>query len=299
MKLLAPDISEAIDAEVDLFGRDAFAAGLLDLFSSSQDPLVVALDEKWGTGKTVFAKRLQRKAAADGFPVVYFDAFARDYEPDVFLALASSALSLLPKPAIKKAQLKERAKSVGKVLGRVALKGAVRLASGGALKASDFSEANEEIAEDVADAIEAELDSLIEQRLSRSQEEQQTFVKFRQALSEIAEQKTDGEKIRPVIFMVDELDRCRPDYALSIIETAKHLFSVPNVHFLLLCQMEQLAASIRKRYGNDIDAITYLEKFIHARVSFPIPEKHQRDRQTKQFVQRIVVSLPDDGEQGE
>ena len=298
MKLLAPDIEEVVASDSDLFGRDQFAAGLLQVFSASVDPLVVALDEKWGSGKTVFAKRLARKATEDGFPVVYFDAFAHDYDPDVFLALASSALSLLPKSETATTNLKERAKSVGKVLGRVALKGAVRAASGGLLRASDLSEANREFAEDVAGSIEAELDTLIEQRLSRAKEEEQTFAKFREALSTLGKTSDDGSANRPLIFIIDELDRCRPDYALSVLETVKHFFSVPNVHFLVVCQLDQLGNAAKSTYGAELAADLYLEKFIHVRVNFPDFEINEKKRLIKEFADKILRGMPDDQEGG-
>lgn len=298
MKLLAPDIEEVVASDSDLFGRDQFAAGLLQVFSASVDPLVVALDEKWGSGKTVFAKRLARKATEDGFPVVYFDAFVHDYDPDVFLALASSALSLLPKSATATTTLKERAKSVGKVLGRVALKGAVRAASGGLLRSSDLSDADREVAEDVAASIEAELDTLIEQRLSRAKEEEQTFAKFREALSTLGKTSDDGSANRPLIFIIDELDRCRPDYALSVLETVKHFFSVNNVHFLVVCQLDQLGNAARSTYGVELAADLYLEKFISFRVSFPDLEPNEKKKVLKEFVSIVIKDMPDDKEGG-
>jgi hypothetical protein len=298
MKLLAPDVEQTVPIGTDLFGREAFAAGLLNLFGSSRDSLVLALDEEWGAGKTVFAKRLQRRAESEGFPTVYFDAFARDYEPDVFLALASTALHLLPKGETKRVRLREKAKTVGKVLGRVAFKGAVRVATAGTIQAADISDAHEQVATEVSDLVEAELDSLIEHRLSHAKQEEEAFKKFRLALSSISQSASGEAGARPVVFIVDELDRCRPDYALSVLETIKHFFSAPNVHFLLLCQLSQLAASITTRYGLEIDADSYLEKFIHARVSFPIPKAHERRDQIGRFVRDIMKLMPDDGDDG-
>ena len=72
-----------------------------------------------------------------------------------------------------------------------------------------------------------------------------------------------------LIFVVDELDRCRPDYALEVLEIIKHLFSVPRVHFVLGANLEALGALVETRYGSNIDAHRYLGKFIQVRLELP------------------------------
>lgn len=293
MKLLGPNIEEVVNAGEDLFGRDAFGQGLLSLFKRSADPLVVALDEPWGAGKTVFAKRLQRAAASDGFKVVYFDAFKKDYEPDVFVSLAAEILStFVAKPKQGKA-LKDRAKDVAKIGLRVAFKGAVRAATAGVITSSDLLDANVAMAGDVGDILEAELDQIIDARLSSSAKEAASFEAFRKELAEIA-----ASDAKPLLFIVDELDRCKPTYALSVIETIKHLFLVKNVHFLLVCQLRQMGAAAQKMYGSEIDSGLYLEKFIDVKVSFPVHDENNRKRQISKFVERIVERLPADLDDG-
>ena len=74
---------------------------------------------------------------------------------------------------------------------------------------------------------------------------------------------------KPLIIVVDELDRCRPDYALSVLEIVKHFFNVKNVHFVLGVNLRALENSVEARYGTGIDANNYLKKFIHIKTSFP------------------------------
>lgn len=298
MKLLGQGVDAAVAAQTDIFGRDAFAGGLLSLFSNSQDPLVVALDEKWGAGKTVFARRLAKKAEGDGHIVVYFDAFKRDYDPDVFIALTADLLAKIPKVKQQKS-LKENAKNVGKIFGRVLVKGTVRAITAGAVKASDLDEAVSETASDIGDVAEAELDKIIDERLSSAKKEEEAFSKFRESLIALAGGAAGSEeKQKPIIFIVDELDRCRPDYALDVLETIKHFFSVSGVHFLLVCDFGQLVASVKARYGLAIESEIYLEKFIDARVSFPIQEQSERRNSIAAFVQSSMRGMPDDGEKG-
>ncbi|TPI39897.1 hypothetical protein FJW07_11945 [Mesorhizobium sp. B3-1-9] len=296
MKILAPDIEHAVGTSEDIFGRDVFGDGLLKVFELSDDALVVALDEPWGSGKTVFARRLARRAKDQKFKVVYFDAFKRDYEPDVFVSLAAEIIEETGIKPKEKRVLKERVKDVAKIVGRVAIKGAVRGLTAGVVRASDFEDANEDVANEVAKEIHAELDRIIDSRLESAKAEQRAFESFRQTLSDLMSANDDQ---KPLIFIVDELDRCKPTYALSVLETIKHLFSVKNVHFLLVCQLNQLSAATKKMYGSEIDASLYLEKFIHFRVTFPRFEKRENDRLLKRFVLNILNEMPDDDQSGQ
>lgn len=243
MKLVAPDKQIVIDAQSDAFNRDDFAKGILSLFERTEDPLVIALDEEWGKGKTVFSHRLSRFAKERGFKVVYFDSFARDYEPDAFVSLAAAAIAALPTSEPTNSELVDRAKAVGKVVSNIAFKGAIRLASAGALTMADLSDGAEEMAIEISNIAEAQLDKVIDERLRGAKKEEEVFSKFRETLSKIGRGK-QGSEDKPVLFIVDELDRCKPDHALLVLETIKHFFSVKNVHFLLVCHVEQLLASI-------------------------------------------------------
>ena len=68
---------------------------------------------------------------------------------------------------------------------------------------------------------------------------------------------------------MDELDRCKPIYALNLMEKIKHLFSVKHIVFLLVMNKEQLEQSVRCLYGPNIDARTYLQKFINIECKLP------------------------------
>lgn len=72
-----------------------------------------------------------------------------------------------------------------------------------------------------------------------------------------------------MIIVVDELDRCRPDFSITLLEKIKHVFDVPNVSFLLVANMRQLGAVISHVYGNGSDISRYIDKFIKIVVSLP------------------------------
>lgn len=57
-----------------------------------------------------------------------------------------------------------------------------------------------------------------------------------------------------LIVLVDELDRCRPDYALGVLERMRHLFNVEGVVVAIAVNPDALQHSIAKLYGTDVDA---------------------------------------------
>ncbi|WP_230847452.1 P-loop NTPase fold protein, partial [Pluralibacter gergoviae] len=70
------------------------------------------------------------------------------------------------------------------------------------------------------------------------------------------------------LFIIDELDRARPDFSLDLLEKIKHLFSVEGFVFMLSVNREQFERSIEQRYGS-IDSRTYLNKFVNYWFNLP------------------------------
>lgn len=84
-----------------------------------------------------------------------------------------------------------------------------------------------------------------------------------------------GNSSGRLVIVIDELDRCKPTFAVEILEKIKHLFSVKNIVFLLVMHKQQLEEAIRSVYGSNIDAHTYLQKFINVETSI---QKRVNDR---------------------
>ena len=74
---------------------------------------------------------------------------------------------------------------------------------------------------------------------------------------------------------MDELDRCRPDYAIELLEGIKHLFGVPGVYFVVATNTIQLGESIRAVYGNGFDGQRYLKRFFDLQFSLPEPSNEE------------------------
>lgn len=69
------------------------------------------------------------------------------------------------------------------------------------------------------------------------------------------------KKQAPAFILIDELDRCRPSYAVEMLETIKHIFDIPGVVFILATDTEQLQHAIKVVYGEGFNASAYLRRF--------------------------------------
>lgn len=89
-----------------------------------------------------------------------------------------------------------------------------------------------------------------------------------------------AEKGNQLVFFIDELDRCKPDYAIRFLERIKHYFDDERITFVFSVSLTQLQWTIRNYYGNGFDATKYLDKFFDLCVSIPTAdyEKFLRDR---------------------
>ena len=248
----------------DLLNRQGFAGTLTRLVGSIDGPCVLAIDAAWGAGKTTFIKMWAKHLRNEGFPVVEFNAWETDFASDPFLAISSElteALRQLPAessfPADKIKRFATAAMEIGKQLAPIALE-AVPYA-GPALGV---------ITRGVIGYIDAD-------RLSAYQKERQSISGFKEALNEIATQLDSGNGNRPLVIIVDELDRCRPSYAIELLEVAKHLFMVDHIVFALAVNRSELAHSVKVLYGNDFDAEGYLRRFFDASLLLPAPNRNE------------------------
>ena len=157
MKIFPPELeigpTEGFDPQKDIFGRKELGEGLTNLFTNVEQPLVIALDGQWGSGKTTFLKMLAGHLRNAGFPVVEFDAFANDYIDDAFAAIAGEIISLTDEikaqEKTKVDDFKEKAITAGKVIMRAFLKIGTKVLTAGALNAADLEEFSKDAANEV------------------------------------------------------------------------------------------------------------------------------------------------------
>lgn len=277
----------------DIFGRKSIGEGLTNVITRVEDPLVIAVDSEWGNGKTTFLKMWAGSLRAEGFPVVFFDSYEHDYADDAFTALASEIVALAKKkkkdkdPTSKK--FVEKSLGAAKILLRSGIKVGVKLGTAGVLEAADFGG----IAKDIGKELSGLEDKYLGEIITKKEEERSALQAFREALESLPRLLVDeaGVESKPLVIIIDELDRCRPPFALQVLERMKHFFSVTGVHFVLGVHLGQLRNSVEAVYGKSIDANKYLQKFIHLSIPLVDSALHPHQRTTAKFIDYLISSL--------
>lgn len=241
--------------------REAAATRIAELLESLSDAevlpagRVLAIDAPWGSGKTWLAQRLP--GVLDKRPnrsrAIYVNAFESDFHHDPFVVLCSAVMEAAVgqgsggfKSAameVAKTSVPEIATGVVKQLGKLAL------------------------GEESVEAIEAAAkltDIATKQLFDRYDASQKATAAFKKRLAALATSEP-----APLVLIIDELDRCRPTFALEMLERIKHLFDVPRVAFALFIHGGALQSTIRQTYGTGIDPHAYLRKFISVSVGLP------------------------------
>jgi hypothetical protein len=262
MKINPPKIiiDENAPFKEALFGREDFEKSLTNLIQNVSESLVVFVNAPWGAGKTTFSEMWQAYLKLQKHEVIYFNAYAADYFDDPFVSFSGEILALVDKRLnegkglIERREFKETAIDVGKRLAGLAAKVGLRAVTLNAVEPAHL----EELSEIAAGVSEIGAD-VIEKEIENYTKEKDALKTFKESLSKLAA-KIREEQGFPLTIIVDELDRCRPDFALRLMERIKHLFDVEGVAFILLVNRSQIESYIRTVYGN-VDAEAYLLKF--------------------------------------
>ena len=242
----------------DRLGRKESVDALTRIVSRIEGPCVLAIDAPWGYGKTTFVKMWEAWLRRDvqGFPIVAcFNAWETDFTNRPFLALTTELTDAL-EPHIDTAIVEK-------------FKDAAQQAQKGFRVASYLAPLVELLQPGAGMVVGAASNALSEAMSGASdrnsyQEAKEAIANFKERLEDVA-QRSD----KPLVIMIDELDRCRPSYAVELLEVAKHLFAVDSVVFVLAVNLGDLAHSVKALYGSDFDAEGYLRRFFDLHIRLP------------------------------
>ncbi|WP_158238338.1 MULTISPECIES: KAP family P-loop NTPase fold protein [Luteimonas] len=266
----------------DQLSRKDFAALLRSAIASAEsDSWVIGLEGQWGTGKSYFLEMFEKdlRHSAPDWAVVVLDAWKAEAKRDPLISftkavvqatdLLKDALEREDVPAYEEARerllesaaaLYKRISSAARITFSPAAKGittAAVVASGGdAIAASTLGEVAGAVAEH---AVKEEIDI---------DDEGDAFHRSLAELVRTAKGK-DRDRSPRVIVIVDDLDRCRPDYTISLIERMKHYFETPGIVFILSYDWNVLAQSARAAYSPELDADSYFRRLIDVRLPLP------------------------------
>lgn len=263
--LYVPPVSISADDPAfhgDLFNRANLATRLTNCIDRLPNGGVIAIDAPWGEGKSWFGQHWHNKLKADGYRTAFINAFERDYVEEPFVMLVSELLTSLQ--GSEKSKLKMTGMAVAKAIAPLAAKSAINAVAHLLTGTTDFSDKVDGQIENAGDAIAAGAERLLSKQIEDYEKSKVAVEGFRKTLSDIA-----ATQEKPIVIFVDELDRCRPEFSVRLIDRVKHFFEMPNVVFVLLLNRDQLCKAIKGIYGVEIDADRYLSKFLHLTLVLP------------------------------
>jgi KAP family P-loop domain len=231
-----------------------------------------AVEGSYGLGKSYFLERLKKQLSLS-HPVAFVNAWTDDTANDpltsIFLAIEEAIAEKLPTTnEEERKKVADKVKGVAKIAAKVALRGA-----GSFL----FTEKG---SNELVSAFETGVDDLFGLKTEKKTEtalvsKRKLIADFQSKLNELLTSlETDGYFTRPLIIIVDELDRCRPTYAISLLEEAKHFFDDTGTIFVYGMNRKALAATVKSIYGDEFPADHYLMRFVRRQVCLPETSLH-------------------------
>jgi predicted KAP-like P-loop ATPase len=224
---------------------------------------VYGLTGDWGIGKTCFIKMWEKIIFEETKPFVHIDAFKNDFDSEPFIMLLNAFTGLLEKIYINETdekyenkkniisielkELKNKAKEI------FTLKNISRF---GFNIIVDKTIGKDNVKEFLGTSFESYFEGLNKMQLLHK-ELNDTLNKLMEII--------DNQQL---YIIVDELDRCRPDFALETLERIKHLFHLKNVKYILVYNEKVMNSIINNKYGTGIDANRYIDKFIQYKYQF-------------------------------
>ena len=244
LKLPEADVSSEQPWADDVLERKELAERLTNLIRTQSAPFTISIHGNWGTGKTFLLKRWQKDLEHEDFKAIYFNAWEDDFCNDPLLAILGQLADYFRESTLD--TFATKAIEIALPLLQENLLGVMNKATGLTFKLPDAKE-----------------QTLVEEYL----EQKATKDELKQHLSELSNAVVD-ETEHPLVFIIDELDRCRPTFAIELLERVKHIFDIQNMVFIFGINRDQLCVSLESEYGH-IDSDAYLRRFFDIEFTLP------------------------------
>lgn len=250
----------------DLMNRKGVAKFLSQHLDAAEHIKVLNVNSEWGSGKTFFLQAWKQEQKPLR-PCIYFDAWKHDYSGDPFVSLVATIREQLEDQLGKTSGATQSIKKFTASAAKTLVAATPVVAKGLVKKylAIDGAELSEAINDTMSDAAEKAVEHLI----SSNKEALATVDNFKKIFNEllvnVGRLKNSGSM--PAYIFIDELDRCRPTYAIELLERIKHLFDVSGCKFIIASDTKQLAHSINAVYGHAFESKQYLKRFFDAEFS--------------------------------
>lgn len=270
----------------DLLGFSEIASTFTKLVQSlsaeEQGAKVISIEAGFGRGKTFFRENWARSLRAAGEVVVEIDARQSDHSGDPVVTFIGALVGALGKDEetgldkAKRAGLKYSGVAARVIAKAVLRQGAEDLieAVEGRISGNDDSEILKSAVEGFGNGMSKLAGELIAAQLGAEKARKEMPAQ----LDALRLALTGGDTAGRVVVLIDELDRCHPDYAITLLEAMKLVFDRPGYVFVLMVNSEHLERVAAHRFvgwhKEEQDRTAqepYLEKFVDMRLKLPTP----------------------------
>jgi len=248
---------------IDQLDRKQDVQFFTSLLETISEPYVMSIEAPWGSGKSFFIQLWEKYLLAHKYECITFNAWENDFTGDPFVTIIGElSLSMETTRSIttdaqeKFNTVKEYASLITKHL----LKSGVKIATGLSLNLEDTG---------IERAIGEGLSNISDSYLEQYKESKNSVSKFKESLQVFADEIRSSTG-KPLVIFIDELDRCRPDYTIDLLEAIKHFFNTNNIVFVLAVDRKALKNSVASVFSNEIDVDSYLRKFVDISLNLPI-----------------------------
>ncbi|WP_234994684.1 KAP family P-loop NTPase fold protein [Thalassococcus halodurans] len=250
------------------------------------------MEAGFGRGKTFFRKAWAQQLRDAGENVVEVDVQLSDHSGDPIVTLLGALVDAIPKKDASSAQKAfASAKHIAALGAKSATRIVLRSAADEVIDAftdsatdalGDFDHLNDVI-QDFGDSLSKAAGNLIASQMAAEKIRKIELPEHIQTLRTAICEGSDSEQ---VVVIIDELDRCHPDYALAFLEATKLIFSQSGFVFCLMVNTEHLENLANHRFGQTEGDEAYLEKFVDIRLKLE-PSKEALASAVSQLVHKL------------
>ena len=228
--------------------------------SAKQQSFAVSLHGGWGTGKTYLLRRWQAQLQKKGRRVVYFNAWEDDFHADPLTAIVGQLWKAMSQEAMPWTV------RLWKAVRCLDWK-AIRRLDWKAIRCLDWKKIPLAFVESKTGLNIKDFQSTTQKTVGEYLSVRKKLDDFKKHLGNLAAAVWKDTDF-PLVVIVDELDRCRPTFAIQVLERIKHFFGAPHIVFVFGVNKTGLQESIKSVYGN-IDTEDYLRRFFDIDLVLP------------------------------
>lgn len=244
----------------DLLDRKKLAKNFVSVLTS-QDANVFSINGGWGTGKTWFLKFIEEECETNKIPFVQYNVWETDYLNDPFRAVTSELTGLLDELIDKKMETNPQLKALKTEINSIKSK-AEEIITKCTFSAQVTTPSLGGTVPTISTGVQYNPSKISDYEALKTLK-----LEFDEKLKNIIR----DINVQQIIIAIDELDRCRPDYAIRTLEVIKHFFKIDGIKFILAVDKQQLANTVKALYGQDANTDCYLRKFVDIEYNLPAP----------------------------